>query len=225
MNRLKIKQKLGKVHCVLKKEGISSLLRKLFSKYIYREWVLVCLRLDFSKPIKTYRRKRKWRIEFLCEANLNACQRYFYRYIPVYKRLLKEGLVGTVGIVENDVVSIFWISKQTYYDSDYYKCTFEVPAGELYQFAGEVAKPYRNTTVVLDTQIYAWEFLKKQGYTGTNGAIDDKNKGSLKVHFHLGFEETKQLIIVRKLLGVQWCRSVFYPINRHDYLNKFRRKR
>src|SRR5690606_17249551 len=71
--------------------------------------------------------------------------RYFPAYLPTVTDLLKrEGVTGFAHLDrEGHAACMVWVSDRDYYDNHLYRCWVRVPHECIYQFAGEVAQPYR----------------------------------------------------------------------------------
>lgn len=207
--------------------GLLGFIRRIYHKWFWQSVELVWLRLDLTQSLPSATGRNRWQIKFLTDTDLPHCKRYFEQHIPVYQRLLQQGLLGTIGIVDNDVVAIFWVSPKSYFDHDQYHCEFIVEGQEFYQFAGEVAQPLRGSGIALDVQLYAWHNMQLQGYHYSICTIDSINVPSLKLHFHVGFDECGKMTRVHRYLGrYYWVKHERYNEPKFKALaDRYRRKR
>ncbi|MGI0118200.1 hypothetical protein [Zooshikella sp. RANM57] len=218
---------LQKIKKIWQAQGLFGLICRIYHKYFWQTTELVWLRLDLTQPLPPTTGRNRWQVKFLTEADLPNCKRYFEQHIPVYQKLLKKGLLGTIGQVEEDVVAIFWVSPQSYFDHDQYHCEFIVEEQAFYQFAGEVAQPLRGSGIALDIQLYAWHNMQLQGYHYSICTIDSVNVPSLKLHFHVGFDECGKMTKVHCYLGcIYQVKHVHYKEPKFKALaDRYRRKR
>ncbi len=199
------------------------LIKNLIKPVLYRRYSLVLLERDLAVPERSLRKSSRWTIRQLTDADLNSCEVHFPHQMKAFAQLFLKGFVS-FGSIEHDsgnVISIVWYAQNAYQD-EFNRYTFDVQDGEVFQFAGEVATTFRNTQVSAATLIYCWRHWQEQGKTKITCAVDSKNSASLKLLFHMNWQESGKLVRYHRWLGKQitWLES--YADSRFD---QFKRKR
>jgi hypothetical protein len=88
------------------------------------------------------------------------------------------------------------------------------------QFAGEMALPYRNTPISVNIMQSAYAYWQEQGKDEVFCYTDVTNVPSLRLHFHVGWEEMGQLIHIHRFLGYQWQKMETYSGERFAQFKK-----
>jgi hypothetical protein len=121
----------------------------------------------------------------------------------------------------NHVVGIIWYVTDDFYDKHYLRCRFPVEPYQVLQVAAEVALPYRNTQISVNIMQFAWDYWKEQGKDEVFSYTDVVNAPSLRIQFHLGWEEMGQLIHIHRFLGYQWQKMESYS---GEHFAQFKKK-
>lgn len=207
--------------------GFSGLLQKAFSKFVYKKTNIVLLELDLNKPRKNYRGSKLWTSRRFAAADLAACKAHFDSQTQAFEEFLDIGYhgFGSFCTTTGDLVAIIWFTDKDYYDKHYYRTTFPTKPGQVFQFAAEVALPFRNKHVSAELSNLGWKEMHAQGAQSSYCSVDQTNTPSLRIQFHLGFEEIGEIIEMHELFKFRWFTKVRYEENRFDHLNKHKRKR
>ena len=184
------------------------------------------LELGLSKPRKKYKDSSLWQSRQLSEADLPACRTHFEQHIEVYKKLLTLGKTGYASFCTKtgDVIAILWFSNTDYDDVHHYQYNFKVKPHQTFQFAAEVCKPFRNKHVSVDLCHTAWNEWQEKGMTTNYCTVEATNIPSLRIQFHLGFEEMGEVLYMHQLFNMRWFQSEKYSKNRYDDFNKHKQR-
>lgn len=207
--------------------GVSGLIQKAFRKLVYKRTNIILLELDLSKPRKKYRKSSLWESRGFTSADLTACKTHFESQITVFDEFLSLGYhgFGSFCTKTGDLIAILWFTQKDYYDKHYYRNTFLVKPGQVFQFAAEVAVPFRNKHVSAELSGLGWDSMQAIGAQSSYCSVDQNNTPSLRIQFHLGFEEIGEVVQMHELFKFRWFTKELYQENRFDHLNKHKRKR
>ena len=216
-----------KLKSILKNEGISGALKKLFRKLIYRRQTIVVIKKSLLEPHRRFKTSKRWSTRQFTEDDLQYCRSHFHRYINDYKDLFRDKYTAFAAFEQdtNEVIAIAWYSPRDFYDQHYHHFNFSVEPYQVFQFAGEVAPDYRNTQVSVNVMHAGWDYWKNQGKEEVLCTIDVTNIPSLKLCFHLEWEELGKLIHFHRLFRVEWQTRERYQGERFAaYKKKHRRQ-
>jgi hypothetical protein len=151
-------------------------IKNLIKPVLYRRYSLVLLERDLAIPERPLKKSRRWTTRQLTNTDLNACKAHFPHQVGAFVRLFQKGFIsfGSIEADSGNIISIVWYAQNAYED-DFNRCTFDVQNGEVFQFAGEVAIPFRNTHVSAATLMHCWHHWREQGKTKITCAVDSKN--------------------------------------------------
>ncbi|MDR2625388.1 MAG: hypothetical protein LBC37_03570 [Zoogloeaceae bacterium] len=176
----------------IRRKGWRGTLRVLCERFLYRHQELLTVERSLEAPLSKRLKVYRWQHVHLHEETLPKLEKYFAHYLPAVRKLLaQEGVRGEAFADENgDVIGMVWMTNRDYYEPLYHRW-IRLPPGHMYQFAGEVAEPYRNTGMPL-------RYLRglcEQGYheLGCHVArslVDARNLPAVLLHMHMGFRET-----------------------------------
>lgn len=216
-----------KLASILKEEGISGVLKKLFRKLIYRKQTIVLLSKSLLEPHRKFKTSKRWSTRQFTEEDLQYCRAHFHRYLNDYKDLFKDNYKAFAAFEteSNEVIAIAWYSPRDFYDQHYHRYNFSVESHQVFQFAGEVAPDFRNTQVSVNVMHAGWDYWKTEGKEQVICTVDVTNEPSLKLCFHLDWEEHGKLIHFHRLFGIEWQSAEPYEGERFEaYKKKHRRK-
>jgi len=218
---------IKKILTVLKDEGFDSLVRKVFKKFIYRKKSFTFSKRNLHAPIKQYKTSNRWRVDVFTQQNIPQCRLHFGRHIPDYLDLFNDGLKSFAAYETgtNEVIGIIWYADSDFYDKHFLRCKFEVAAHQVLQIAGEVSPPYRNTQISVNILQWAWDYWKEHGKDEVFSTTDVTNAPSLKIQFHLNWEEMGKLIHFYRCLGCRWQRTELYTGERFAHFKKKKRNK
>lgn len=196
-------------------------LKRLIKFFILRRYTLVLLERDLSLPVRRYKESKRWHIRLLTEADLPRCQTHFSHQRAYYKEQLQTGNTCFVALDSQtgDVIGAVWHTPEDYPDS-FNHFTFNVAPHQVFQFAGEIAAPFRNTQVSAEALALAWQHHRDKGKTHAITAVDSTNTASLRIMFHLGMKETGEQIYFYRWLGMRFTRTAHYKGERFAHLKK-----
>jgi len=141
--------------------------------------------------------------------------------------LPNQGLHGTACCDEHgDAMAMLWVSERDYYDDQLYHCWVRLPPGCIYQFAGEVAQPYRGSgnSLSLVIQRSIWEHYRQRGFKTSRALVNARNQISLRLLTGLGFGEIGEVVHVYRLFGcLHYTRTTPYHEPRLLHLHKKQR--
>jgi len=187
----------------IRQKGLRACLRILYKRYIYRHWELLTLerRLDLPTPERASSNHRTL-ITHIDHSHLPRFDQHFSHYRIALSRLLDQGLYGTICCDEQgNAIGMMWVSERDYYDDQLYHCWVRLPPDCIYQFAGELAKPYRGSGLALSLQRAVWQQYQQRGFQRTRALVDTRNHTALQMHIRLGFEEIGETVHVYRLFG------------------------
>ncbi|MDR1888044.1 MAG: hypothetical protein LBQ81_01440 [Zoogloeaceae bacterium] len=185
----------------IRRKGWRGTLRILCERFIYRRWELVMLErpLDIAPPMRLS--AQRWRHTRISPETLPKLEKYFSRYLPAVRELLARGLRGDMFLNdEGDAIGMMWVSFQDYYDNHLYHCWVRLPPGCMYQFAGEIAPPWRGVGLPLLGMCIACEEFPQLGYHAVRSLVDTSNLPALTLHIRLGFREIGEVTHAYRLL-------------------------
>lgn len=194
----------------------SKLLRKL---YFRRTLILFAHELaDGHRKIKT---SSRFIVRRFTDADFAACQPHFSAYVNDYAEFLKRGNVGFTAFstTTGEAGGMAWCATDTFTDV-FYGCTIELKDGEVFQMAGEVAEPFRNSPLTANLQFTAWDYWTAQGKQRVLTLIQDDNAVSMKFSMSAGYQETGKAIVIHRILGKRFYQYVTYNGERFAHLKK-----
>lgn len=188
-------------------EAPPSLLGRAIRKLVFRKWTLVWLHRDLARPVRGNQRHLQRAAAHtmidITEESLERLDPYFDNKRAHYRRLLKSGAQGAGAQDARGVVyGLFWVSTRNFFDDLHYRCWFRIGAGEVLQFAGEIAPERRGGLAAVRVQQRVWDRLHEQGYRRTVCVVEVDNTNSLSLHFGLGFTERGMITEVYRFFRV-----------------------
>lgn len=208
----------------IRRKGLFGSARLLWARYVYRHDELIWMERALDLPAPHFPRQSPWRKERITEALLPAFDRYFSRYKPGLLALIRSDSLGEAYIdKEGQVIGMAWFRRNDYYDDQTYHCWLRLPPGRIYQFAGEVALPYRGSGMAVLLQRDRWKAFLDEGFTHTRSVVNMNNQPALKMHVKLGFEEVGQSVHTYRLFN--WLNFHRYGSYDGERLQHLRRSR
>lgn len=213
---------LSKTHQKIREKGPAGFLKWAFGATVHKQTPYILMERDVSLPSRKLRLPKDVRIERIESIDEASCKAHFAKDYPVYDRLLKDGNLAFGGFAGPDLVAACWWSPKDFYDEDVHHFLFETAPDQAYQFAGYVAKPYRNTAVSAEVLQTGWRYMEQQGMKRVYCAVALSNTPSLKLMLRSHFCETGQKLLTCRFLG-----SVRSHIETYDgeLVGHLRRKR
>ena len=201
------------------------MLKKIVKGLLYRPYTLVVIERELDAPVRSYKTSKRWEIRQMIEADLPRCQTYLSHQMVFFSELFKTNCKGFVAVEHStgDIIAVAWFAPEDFYDS-YHRYTFKVNSHEVFQFAGEVAEPFRKTPLAVQVQNMAWKYWSAQGKKMLTSNIESDNSASFRMAFHVGWRETGTLICLQRWLGLQFSRVVHYEGERFSKYQKKRKK-
>lgn len=195
-----------KIFSILEEEGVTGLLRKVVRRYVFKKQRFVCLNYDLTAPMKVYKPSKRWDIREVIVEDLVKTEKYLSKYTENYYELLEAGCKAFGGFDKEsgDIIAIVCFADKDFYDKHYLKCLFPVGPRQIYQFAGELALPFRGRPISIQILKAAWNYFEGKGKTETYASVDIDNITAVRYHFHLGFKEMGEVITSYTLFGVKW---------------------
>jgi RimJ/RimL family protein N-acetyltransferase len=185
----------------IKRKGWRGALRVFCERFIYRHLELLTLERSLEAPLTKRLKVYRWEHVRINDATLPKLKKYFAHYLPaVHKLLAKEGVRGDAFADENgDAIGMVWMTNRDYYEPLYH-CWIRLPAGCMYQFAGEVAEPYRNTGIPLRfMRALCEEANDELGCHTVRSLVEARNRPAVAMHLRLGFREIGEVTHVYTL--------------------------
>jgi len=208
----------------IRRKGLLGSLRLLWARCVYRHDELIWMERALDLPAPHFPRQSPWRKITITETLLPAFDRHFARYKPGLVSLIRSGSVGEAYLDDNGhVIGMAWFRRNDYYDDQTYHCWLRLPPGRIYQFAGEVAQPYRGTVMAVLLQREPWKKFLAEGFSHTRSVVNISNQPALKMHVKLGFYEIGESIHVYCLFNcLNFHRYSRYEGRRLQHLRKSR---
>lgn len=204
----------------LKMPLMAQLLKKIWRKvYFRRTLILFAHKLaDGHRNIKV---SNRFEIRRFTPADFPACQAHFASQVRAYEDFLAQGFVGFTAFGTNggDAGAMAWCSEKTFTDR-FYGCTIRLREGEVFQMAGEVAEPYRNSPVTANLQFAAWDYWDAQGKSRVLTLIQDDNAPSMKFSMSAGYKEVGKAYVIHRILGMRFYHIANYEGERFAHLKK-----
>lgn len=186
----------------IRRKGLIGSARLLWARCIYRHDELIWMERALDLQAPRFPRHNPWRKEPITDALLPAFDRYFSLYKPGLPALIHSDSHGEAFLdAEGEVIGMAWFRSSDYYDDQTYHCWLRLPPGRIYQFAGEVAPPYRGTGMPVLLQRERWKAFLEEGFSHTRAVVNMNNKPALQMHVKLGFEEVGESIHLYRLFG------------------------
>jgi hypothetical protein len=195
--------------------------RKLLRKLYYRR-TLIYLSHELKNGHRQIKPTSRFDIKRFETSDLCACETYLEKYIADFKNFLTLGYVGFVGIEKQTgaAVGTVWYARQTFRDT-FYGCHIDLADNEVFQMAGEVAKPFRNSLITANVLFYAWDYWMTQtGVDRIVTLIQDDNLPSLKLTINTGFQEQGRFIVIHRFPGFRLYQYKTYTDERFNHLRK-----
>lgn len=191
---------------VARRSGMKYAFGRVVSRYLYRRHASFLVERSLEPILKKPIRSDAYHIAVIQESDVPSLTKYFAHQKEVFERFLKMGLTG-IGVFDastQEAIAAFWISTKSYYDRDHYKFEFRVRPGQIYQFAGEVAEPFRGSRVAVLALEFAYTLFREKGFSSALACIDEPNDASIRLHRKLGFRFTHRIVFT-DLLGVRFA--------------------
>ncbi len=197
----------------IKRKGLLGSARLLWARCVYRHDELIWMERALDLPAPRFPRQSPWRKERITDALLPAFDRYFSLYKPGLPALIRSGSLGEAFLdADGQVIGMAWFRRSDYYDDQTYHCWLRLPPGRIYQFAGEVAPPYRGSGMAVLLQRDPWKAFLEEGFSHTRAVVNMNNMPALQMHVKLGFEEVGESIHLYRLFN---CLN-FHRFRRYD---------
>jgi ribosomal protein S18 acetylase RimI-like enzyme len=197
----------------IKRKGLIGSARLLWARCVYRHDELIWMERALDLPAPRFPRHSQWRQIRITEALLPAFDRYFSLYKPGLPALIHSDSLGEAFLdADGQVIGMAWFRRSDYYDDQTYHCWLRLPPGRIYQFAGEVAPPYRGSGMAVLLQREPWKVFLEEGFSHTRAVVNMNNTPALRMHVKLGFEEIGESIHLYRLFN---CLK-FHRFGRYD---------
>lgn len=204
----------------LKMPLMAQILKKIWRKVYYKR-TLILFAHDLADGHRNIKVSSRFEIRRFTPADLPACQTHFASQIDAYADFLKQGFVGFTAFANanGDAGAMAWCTEKTFTDR-FYGCRIELHEGEVFQMAGEVAEPYRNSPVTANVQFAAWDYWDAQGKSRVLTLIQDDNAPSMKFSMSAGFKEIGKAYVIHRIFGVRIYLLANYEGERFAHLKK-----
>ncbi len=181
----------------LRRKGLVESLRILIERYIFYHWELVTVERSFSDLNYRPTNAERWPLVRINRALVPAFERYFPHYQKALDELLGLDVEGyALCNKAGDVVLMMWISDKDYYDHQLYRCWVRLPPGYIYQFAAELAVPYRNGLLLPHFMTQIWDIYRQQGKHAARALVNRNNVATLRMLLRAGAHEVGESIHV-----------------------------
>ena len=220
---------LAKAKEALRDEGIVGLLQlivnKLIRKFIYKRQTIVFLKRDLSLDIKQYKVSKRWTVKEFTQENMAACNAHFKHFIKDYTDLFSLGCTSFAAFEEDtgDIIAVIWYSGVDFYDQHYLRYNFTLTPEQVLQFAGEIAEPFRNTQIGANVLHKGWEHWINKGKRELIATVSSVNSASMRLMFHMKWEEVGKSISCHQLFKFQWNNTETYEGERYSHFRKKKR--
>lgn len=216
-----------KLLSTLKEDGIVGVLKRVFRKLVYRHQTIVLVKQDLNHPRRRFKTSKRWQVRQFTESDLQFCRLHFHQYISDYRDLFAENYTAFAAFESEsqEMIAIAWYAPRDFYDQHYHRYTFKVEPHQVFQFAGEVAPDFRNTQVSVNVMNAGWDYWKEQGRQEVMCTVDVTNAPSLRLMFHLEWDESGMLIHFYRLLGIEWQKEEHYQGERFEEFKKKHKRR
>lgn len=197
---------ISRLQRVIQQQGVSGLLRKVFRKVIYRRQTIVLLKHDLNLPHKPYKSSKRWSVKEFTRDDIQFCREHFNRFTADYLDLFELQFKSFAAFEANtnEVIAIAWYAPHDFFDQHYHQYTFKIQPHQAFQFAGEVSLPFRNSQISVHVMHAGWDYWKSLGKSEVFCSVDITNTPSLRLMFHLKWEEMGELVHFHRLLGFKW---------------------
>ena len=197
---------------------------KLVRKFIYKRQSIVFLKRELSLKTRKYRASKRWHEREFTRDDIPLCDKHFKQFKSDYNDLFDLNLKSFAAFESGteNVIAIVWYSEDDFYDQHYLHQTFTISDNQVFQFAGEVSEPYRNTQISATVVKFAWEYWESKGKKELVTTVDTKNSPSIRYVFHLGWEEMGKIQHFHQLLGCRWQRMEHY---KNDKFSQFKKRK
>jgi GNAT superfamily N-acetyltransferase len=184
----------------VRERGLARVMGESASNLLYKRINAVYLERDLDAPLPLLRRHAKITLKQMERIENAPFRRFFSSHVGVYRRLLDEGCHCQAALVDDEVIAVAWWADRDFFDRDVYRINFPVADDEIYQFAGFLAEPFRNTTIAVNTLDAIYREARALGRRRAYAVVDLKNTPSLKLHLHVGFRERGTMLVMRRYL-------------------------
>jgi len=190
--------------------GLQLLLRKLWRK-LYRQRRLIGLHRVLDEPILIIKRFHQYRFKTFSKDDLPLLTDAFAHYRNDFAEFLKQGHCGFLLKSPGDdaLLAVVWYATTSFRDP-FYGCMIPVHQGEAFQMAGEVAPRMRRTAAAAAAMFLAWQYLSQEGFHRITTLVQDDNLDSLRFLIHAGCRESGQMVIIHRVLGLNFSRRLHY---------------
>lgn len=194
----------------IREKGLAHVLAWPIRRFVYNRRRIVLLERSLEPVLAKNRVSNRFALEPFRLEHLPALDRYFPEHRRVFAAFLDDGVQGFAALdhSDGDIAAIFWISTSPYFDRHHYRVLFDTAPRQIYQFAGEVAQPYRRSIAAVALLNFVYAFFRDRGFTSTLACVDDDNLYSLRFHLNLGFKPTGRAIDIHRLFGWQWNKEI-----------------
>lgn len=186
-------------------------IKNIIKLFRYRRFTMVLVERDLSLPARKYKESKRWEFREFTAADLPHCKTHFAHQIEAFGNVVGSSCkaIGGFESETGDLISIAWYSPQDYPDP-YFHFTFPVAKDEVFQFAGEVSEPYRNTQISIQLMAIAWQYWHEQGKRMVTSTVKTDNVPSLRMVFRTQWKEAGTLFHFHQWLGLTFVRTEHY---------------
>jgi hypothetical protein len=199
---------------------MAQLLKKVWRKIYFKRTMIMFVH-ELAEGHRKIKVSSRFAIRQFTAADFPACDAHFASQVSAYADFLKRGFTGFTAFstVNGEAGGMAWCTPTTFTDQ-FYGCTIELQDGEVFQMAGEVAEPYRNSPVTANIQFAAWDYWAAQGKKRVFTLIQDDNAASMKFSISAGYKEAGRAYVIHRLLGVRFVQIVKYDGERFAHHKK-----
>ncbi|CBL46102.1 Hypothetical protein HDN1F_25190 [gamma proteobacterium HdN1] len=198
----------------------AKVLKKILRK-IYMRRTLILLAHDLADGHRTIKASSRMDARRFAATDFPACEPHFSHEVEALRDFLAHGYPGFCGFSRNngEMGAMVWYADTTFTDR-FYGCTVDLAEGEVFQMAGEVAEPYRNSPITANLMFMGWDYWIAQGKQRVLTLIQDDNAPSMKFAMSGGFRESGIAYVIHRILGMRVYRKVHYSGERFSHHKK-----
>ncbi|MBD3232232.1 MAG: hypothetical protein GF315_00755 [candidate division Zixibacteria bacterium] len=160
-----------------------------------------------------WRRKHQYRMEILDENTIGKLNKLVYPWRrKEFKEYLSNDSVCFVGIYRNRIVSYGWTSvgRVDPHVQDLYGMVIPMGEKDVWNVDIVVDPEYRGRGAEFYGMAYGSEYWISQGMENVWSAVNIRDRGSMKIHYRLGYRPV-YMHIMKKYLGIMKTKLI--PVN------------
>lgn len=207
-----------------KPSALFRILKKI-SRKLYFKRTLILFAHELADGHRNIKSSTRFDAHLFTAADLPACQTHFAFMVDAYKEFLQKGYLGVAAVSTTDgnVGATVWFTPTSFTDN-FYGCTVTLNEDEVFQMAGEVAEPYRNSPLAANLMFAGWDYWQEKGKKRILTLIQDDNAPSMKFSISAGFRESGKAYVIHRILGLRFFQTLAYQGERFAHHKKENRK-